>query len=64
MAEYFYSKQEAEDFIKRSTQGRPVLFARIRLHGNEQWIVDYQRRDLGSSIQILENLNHELDELR
>ena len=27
----------------------------------EKWIVDYQRRDLGSGIVILENLNEELE---
>ena len=63
MAEYFYDRKEAENFIKKSTQGRPVLFAKIKLHGNEQWIVDYQQRDLGGSIQILQNLNDELDNL-
>lgn len=65
MAEYFYDKQSARDFIKKSTQGRPALFARIRLHGNEAWIVDYQRRDFtgNTSMQVLDNLNHEVDDI-
>ena len=65
MAEYFSDKEGAVHFIQRwkSENGKPALFAKIRLHGSEKWIVDYHQRELGRSIEILENLNGEIDNI-
>ena len=64
MAEYFDNGQLARDHIKKfwSTDGKPVVFAKVELRGETKWYVEYQRRGIPSSIEI-ENLNHELDEI-
>lgn len=63
MAEYFETPEEAEDYIRRAS--RPTeLYARIRLHGSEKWMVDHDRRNLGSSITILDNLTGTIDRIR
>ena len=63
MAEYFYKSEEAEDYIKRTSY--PVaLYARIELHGAQQWMVDHQDRGRGSSIHVLEDLTHNVPAIR
>ena len=63
MAEYFDSAQKAEEFL-RNLSRRPVLYAKISLHGGTKWLVDEQRRNLGSSIQILDDLTDKIDEIQ
>ena len=66
MAEYFEKREDAESYIKRAS--RPVvLYARISLHGSQKFMVDHDRRDIGSSpsaaIQVLENLTGEVRDI-
>lgn len=63
MAEYFANPQDAEAYIRRAS--RPtVLYARIQLHGAEKWMVDHDRRALGSSIKILEDLTGTVNRIK
>jgi hypothetical protein len=65
MAEYFYSKEDAVDAIKRwhkEYTSTPLFFGRINLYGREQWIVDYKRTDYTTAaFTVLENLTAELE---
>jgi hypothetical protein len=64
MAEYFDTKEAAEQFIKNSHVehgAAPEYFGKILNHDREQWLVDYQRRDYGSAhFKVLANLSSEL----
>ena len=62
MAEYFEKQEEAEAYIRRASK-RVLLYARIQLHGSEKWMVDHERRNLGSSIVIEENLSHRISDI-
>lgn len=62
MAEYFEKQDEAEAYIRRASK-KAVLYARIQLHGSEKWMVDHERRNLGSSIRILEDLSDRIGQV-
>jgi len=62
MGEYFEKREDAENYIRRASRST-VLFARIQLHGSEKWMVDHDRRDLGGSIKILENLTDKVSQI-
>ena len=65
MAFYYDSEREAEAFL-RSLGRKPVLYAKVflRVHGTTKWIVDEQQRNLGSNIQVLEDLTSKVDQIQ
>ena len=59
MGEYFSTRQEAEDAIRK--WGSDVqMFVHIRDGDNERWMVDFKRRPILGSIQLLEDLTGQL----
>lgn len=62
MAEYFMSREKADDFIRRcQDRGSPIaFFAKIRDGSLEQWMVDFRKKDYGGAITIIEDLTHTL----
>lgn len=67
MAEYFHDKQEALAAIKnfyKDSGSKPVFFGKIKLSGNIQWIVDFQKRDYSNAyFEILEDNTREVDNI-
>lgn len=67
MADYFYDKKKALDAIKnfyKDSGSKPIFFGKIKLSGNIQWIVDFQKSDYSSAyFEILEDNTNELDDI-
>lgn len=69
MAEYFGTRDDAENFIKEwyAKDGKsPVHFAKVLNHGDEKWIVNYDERQSPRNspyIKVLENLSHRIKQI-
>jgi hypothetical protein len=65
MAEYFRTREDAEEFMNRwyAQSKLPVFFGRILLAGGQQWMVTYDARQspyLSGAIQVLTDHSHEI----
>jgi hypothetical protein len=63
MAEYFYTQEDAEAYLRRTHQ-RVALYARIQLNGAQQWMVDHQDRNRGSLMKVMEDLTSMVTRIR
>lgn len=59
MAEYFDSRENAEEAVKKwQAEGAKIaFFAKVRTsYGDEKWMVDFRKKDYQGAITVLEDL--------